>query len=155
MGTKRSLERHSSEDRLAGLDLASVTDWLALTLQLQPPLRLTRVAHGQSNLTFLVEDGGGRRVVLRRPPLGELARGAHDMVREHRILSGLATQPVPTPRPLAISVDGAVTGAPVNVMEHVDGIVLHTSESAERLDRAARARVSAATKPTIGAGSGP
>jgi aminoglycoside phosphotransferase (APT) family kinase protein len=123
-----------------GLDPSRVTSWLHQTIGLQPPLSFERVGHGQSNLTFLVEDAGGRRVVLRRPPLGELARGAHDMAREHRILSALAATAVPTPRPLAISVDGAVEGATAYVMEHVEGIVLHTDEAAGRLIGAARAR---------------
>jgi aminoglycoside phosphotransferase (APT) family kinase protein len=83
----------------------------------------------------------GRRIVMRRPPLGELAHGAHDMVREHRILTALADQPVPTARPLAISTDVEITGAPTYLMDYIDGIVLHGEDSAGDLDLRARRRV--------------
>jgi aminoglycoside phosphotransferase (APT) family kinase protein len=126
-----------------GLDAPRVTAWLRDAVGLDAPVRLARTGQGQSNLTFLVEDASGRRVVLRRPPLGQLARGAHDMHREHRILAALAAQPVPTPRPLAISVDGAVAGATVYAMEYIEGIVLHTNEVAERLAPAARGHAAA------------
>ena len=119
-----------------GIDAATVSRWLAATAGLRAPLRFTRIGHGQSNLTYRVDDDAGRRVVIRRPPLGELARGAHDMVREHKILTALAAEAVPTPRPLAISTDPAVTGATLYAMEHVDGVVLHTGTSARPRPRA-------------------
>ncbi len=134
-----------------GLDTPRVTAWLRDALGLEPPVRLTRIGHGQSNLTFLAEDAGARCVVLRRPPLGQLARGAHDMQREHRILSALTEQPVPTPRPLAISADGAVAGATVYAMEYVEGIVLHTNEAAKLIDPAARGRAAASAVQALGA----
>jgi aminoglycoside phosphotransferase (APT) family kinase protein len=126
--------------RSPGLNHERLTAWLSETINLSPPLAFTRIGYGQSNHTYLVEDEHHRRVVLRRPPLGELARGAHDMQREHRVLTALANQRVPTPRPLAISTDPELTGATVFVMEHVDGIVLHTAAwpwtSTSRLVRA-------------------
>jgi aminoglycoside phosphotransferase (APT) family kinase protein len=134
-----------------GIDPARVTKWLSATLGLQPPLSFIRIGQGQSNLTYAVGDVAGRRVVIRRPPLGELARGAHDMVREHRILTALATGRVPTARPLAISTDPAVTGATVYAMEHVDGIVLHTDESARALQADARSRVGVAAVEALAA----
>jgi aminoglycoside phosphotransferase (APT) family kinase protein len=140
-----------AETSPVGIDAEKVTAWLAAAIGLLPPLELQRIGHGQSNLTYLVEDRGGTRVVLRRPPLGELARGAHDMGREHRILTGLAFQAVPTPRPLAMTSDPSVTGAPVYVMEHVEGIVLHTDESAQALPPQARARAADATVSALAA----
>jgi aminoglycoside phosphotransferase (APT) family kinase protein len=134
-----------------GIDRASVSAWLSATLGLQPPLSFTRIGQGQSNLTCAVEDVAGHRVVIRRPPLGELARGAHDMVREHRILSALGTGRVPTARSLAISTDPAVTGATVYSMEYVDGIVLHTDESARALAPQARSRVGVAAVEALAA----
>lgn len=73
----------------AGLDTARVTDWLAQETELRPPLTFTRIGNGQSNLTYRVQDAGGTRAVLRRPPLGAVLESAHDMAREHRILTGL------------------------------------------------------------------
>jgi aminoglycoside phosphotransferase (APT) family kinase protein len=135
----------------AGINIRRVTNWLVDSVDLLPPLKFNRVGHGQSNFTYRVTDARGRPVVLRRPPLGTLARGAHDMEREHRILLALAGQPVPTPQPLAITTDIAVTGAPIYVMEHVDGIVAHSASSTDDLDLDARARVGIAAAEALAA----
>src|SRR5438132_3450359 len=82
--------------------------------------RVTRIGHGQSNLTFLVE-ADGRRMVLRRPPEGPLPPSAHDVLREHRLISALHGSEVPVPRPIAACHDPAVLGAPFYLMEAVDG----------------------------------
>jgi aminoglycoside phosphotransferase (APT) family kinase protein len=133
---------HSQADQSSpGVDVPGLSAWLAIVAGLVAPLELTRIGFGQPNLTYLVTDTAGERVVVRRPPLGELARGAHDMTREHRILSALAGQPVPTPRPLAFSPGAEVTGAPVYVMEYVGGLVLHTNAAAGELSATARAKV--------------
>jgi len=133
----------------AGVDRAAVTQWLEEAIALVAPLRFTRIGFGQSNLTYLVQDAAGRRVVLRRPPLGELARGAHDMAREERILSALAHEAVPAPRPLAMATDPAIAGAPVYVMEYIDGIVLHTEASVQSLRPRGRERVGTAAMESL------
>jgi aminoglycoside phosphotransferase (APT) family kinase protein len=122
-----------------GIDLPQVTRWIVERVPgLEPPLELTRIGDGQSNLTYRVRDASGRTVVLRRPPTGELLQSAHDMAREYRVLSGLASADMPVPRPLALCGDPEVTGAVFYVMEHVDGLVLTTLETAERMPPAAR-----------------
>ena len=40
---------------------------------------------GASNLTYLLRLDSGRDLILRRPPGGTKAKGAHDMGREYRI----------------------------------------------------------------------
>jgi aminoglycoside phosphotransferase (APT) family kinase protein len=123
-----------------GIDLARVTPWLVEHVpDLEPPLELTRVGEGQSNLTYRVRDASGRKIVLRRPPTGDILPSAHDMAREYRVLRGLASENMPVPRPLALCEDPEVTGAVFYVMEHVDGLVLTTLETAERMTPAARA----------------
>jgi len=98
------------------------------------PLRFSLISGGRSNLTYLVEGtavvegAGGRRWVLRRPPLGHVLPTAHDMAREYRVLAALADTDVPVARPLALCEDTAVNDAPFYVMEHAAGVVL-----AERL----------------------
>lgn len=125
---------------VAGIDLARVTPWLVEHVpDLEPPLELTRVGEGQSNLTYRVRDASGRTIVLRRPPTGDILPSAHDMAREYRVLRGLASENMPVPRPLALCEDPEVTGAVFYVMEHVDGLVLTTLETAERMTPAARA----------------
>ena len=75
---------------VVGLDEDAVSTWIAeLGIGATSPLSFQRIGNGQSNLTYAVRDAGGSAWVLRRPPLGKLLASAHDVVREHRILSGL------------------------------------------------------------------
>jgi aminoglycoside phosphotransferase (APT) family kinase protein len=65
------------------------------------------------------------------------------MAREHRIIAALRPTPVPVPIALALCDDPEVIGAPFYVMEFVDGIVLHDTETAlTGLDPPARAHAS-------------
>jgi aminoglycoside phosphotransferase (APT) family kinase protein len=85
--------------------------------------RLTLISGGKSNLTFYVSSAAGE-VVLRRPPLSTVLPTAHDMRREHRVMTGLWDTPVPVPRTLALCTDEAVLGAPFYVMERVAGHIV-------------------------------
>ncbi|MBK7950121.1 MAG: phosphotransferase family protein [Deltaproteobacteria bacterium] len=96
------------------------------------PLRFEAIVGGHSNLTYHVFDGAGHRFVLRRPPTGAVLATAHDMGREHRILSALAGTAVPVPKPLALCLDPAVNDAPFYVMEYKPGTVLSGPEVADR-----------------------
>lgn len=96
-----------------------------------PPLRYTVIAGGHSNLTYRVDDAAGNRFVLRRPPLGHILASAHDMGREHRIISAVGRSSVPVAPALALSPDDAVNGAPFYVMGFVDGHVLATDADVE------------------------
>ena len=87
--------------------------------------------------------------MLRRPPLGEILASAHDMAREHRILSGLASAGARVPRTLAYCDDAEVTGAPFYVMEHVDGLIVTKVETAERLSPEARAAAARSLVQTL------
>lgn len=90
------------------------------------PFRYEPIAGGRSNLTFRVRDAGrgDHAFVLRRPPLGHVLPTAHDMRREHRVLSALAETDVPVPRPLALCDDPAVNEQPFYVMEDRPGVIL-------------------------------
>ncbi len=92
------------------------------------PLEITQFPSGHSNLTYLIwgqsPAGGPVELVLRRPPFGNQVKTAHDMGREHRILSALAPTWPKAPRPLAYSEDLEIMGAPFYVMERVRGTVL-------------------------------
>ncbi|WP_175410143.1 phosphotransferase family protein [Streptomyces sp. TRM64462] len=91
------------------------------------PLEARLIEGGRSNLTYVVTDGAGRWVV-RRPPLGHVLATAHDMKREHRVVSALHPTPVPVPEPVLLCEDEAVLGAPFYVMEHVAGTPYRTAE---------------------------
>lgn len=133
-----------------GIDVSAVTAWLRVHVPgTEPPLRFTRIGEGQSNLTFHVEDAKRRVIVVRRPPLGAILASAHDMGREYRIQSGLATAGARVPRMLALCEDTGVTGAPFYVMEHVDGAVLTHVETAERMPLSARGRAARSLVTTL------
>src|SRR5947207_2784403 len=79
-----------------GVDVPSVSQWLAAHVDgATPPFRFDLIAGGHSNLTYCVTDHRGERYVLRRPPLGHVLPSAHDMGREHRIISALGPTAVP------------------------------------------------------------
>jgi aminoglycoside phosphotransferase (APT) family kinase protein len=122
---------------LPGLDVAGLAAWLArehpeLTGPDPGPgsgLTATLITGGRSNLTYRV-DGAARPLVLRRPPLGHVLSSAHDMRREHRVITALAGT-IPVPATVAVVDDTAaaeVTGTVFFVMEHVDGAVLARPE---------------------------
>jgi aminoglycoside phosphotransferase (APT) family kinase protein len=81
------------------------------------------IGDGHSNLTFLVTDGS-RHVVVRRPPPPPVPPGAHDMLREARLLSALAGTRVPVATVLAIAQADEVVDVPLYVMSHVAGPVV-------------------------------
>ncbi|MDY7093308.1 MAG: phosphotransferase family protein [Acidobacteriota bacterium] len=78
---------------------------------------------GFSNLTYLLRLGE-QDLVLRRPPFGNRVKSAHDMGREHRVLSALAEIYPLAPRPLLYCDDEDVLGAPFYVMERRHGVIL-------------------------------
>jgi aminoglycoside phosphotransferase (APT) family kinase protein len=128
--------------RLAGLDPASVEDWLAAHVEgLARPLSFALVSGGRSNLTYAVTDAAGTRYALRRPPTGGVLGTAHDMRREWAFVSALAPTRVPVATPVGYCDDAAVTGAEFFVTGFVDGLVLGEEADGERLSPPARARV--------------
>jgi aminoglycoside phosphotransferase (APT) family kinase protein len=84
------------------------------------------VPGGRSNLTYYVTSPAGS-VVLRRPPLRAVRPTAHDMTREHRVLSALAGTAVPVPEVLLLCTDTDVLGAPFYVMRRVPGVVVRAA----------------------------
>ena len=122
-----------------GIDEEKVTPWLLEHVGgLSDPLTYELIAGGRSNLTFRITDANGRKVVLRRPPLGHVLATAHDVLREHRILSGLQGTGVPVPPVLAACDDESVNGAAFYVMDLVEGIVITTGEQIAALTDDAR-----------------
>ncbi|WFR71674.1 phosphotransferase family protein [Prescottella defluvii] len=110
---------------VVGLNEDAVSTWITgLGVGALAPLSFERIGTGQSNLTFAVRDSGGGRWVLRRPPLGRLLASAHDVEREHRILSALQGTGVPVPKMLGLTTDPAITDAPLVLMSYVDGVII-------------------------------
>ena len=127
---------------IEGINSPQVTAWMADKAELETPLTFDLITGGHSNLTFRVTDAKGRRWVLRRPPLNSVLATAHDMGREHGVISALADSGVPVPPVVGLCSDEAVNGAPFYVMDFVDGIVARTSQEANQLDGDVRTRAS-------------
>jgi len=105
------------------LDAGALEAYLEHELGLAGPLVLAQFPRGFSNLTYSVK-AGGRDLILRRPPFGAKIKSAHDMGREHRVLSRLAPVYAMAPRPVAFCDDPGVLGAPFYLMERVEGVIL-------------------------------
>lgn len=117
-----------SPDHPPGLDLDRLRELLERERPglLGGPLSGRLIEGGRSNLTYTVTDGAGTWVV-RRPPLGHVLATAHDMKREHRVISALHPTRVPVPRPVLLCEDEEVLGAPFYVMEYVEGTPYRTA----------------------------
>jgi aminoglycoside phosphotransferase (APT) family kinase protein len=95
------------------------------------PLQFERIAGGHSNLTYRVTDAAGQKWALRRPPLGKRLGSAHDMGREHKVVSALGRSEVPVAPVVGLCEDESVNGAPFYVMEFVEGPILRGLAEAE------------------------
>jgi len=128
---------------MQGIDEVRVGAWLdANVAGAAGPYTYDLIAGGRSNLTYRVTDANGMRMVLRRPPLGHVLATAHDMAREHRIISAVGSTGVPVPRCLGLCTDETVNGAPFYVMAFVEGVVLDSPEKGELLPQHLRTAAS-------------
>jgi aminoglycoside phosphotransferase (APT) family kinase protein len=79
---------------------------------------------GMSNPTYFVA-ADGWRAVLRKQPAMKLAKSAHDINREFRVLRALAGTDVPIPEPYYFHNDAELLGTPFYLMEWLDGRVFN------------------------------
>ncbi|GAA1037339.1 phosphotransferase family protein [Virgisporangium ochraceum] len=140
----------SPDEDPPGLDRAALASYLA---EHRPdlatgPLRATLVAGGRSNLTYFVTDGA-TEYVLRRPPLGHVLATAHDMSREHTVISALGGTAVPVPEALLMCGDDSVLGAPFYLMARVPGEVLRTRAQTDPLSADSRRDLAEAMIDTL------
>ena len=129
----------SEADPPAGIDVEPVTAWLSAQVASQGgkvvgALTFDQIAGGRSNLTFRVTDTASGSWALRRPPTGNVLATAHDMAREHQVMSALASTAVPVPTMIGLCEDERVSGAPFYVMDWVDGAVVRNQSVAEEFD---------------------
>jgi aminoglycoside phosphotransferase (APT) family kinase protein len=115
-----------------GADPAVVGPYLAAVLgdERWREVTVELIAAGMSNLTYVVTPLAGSAddaVILRRPPTGAVLATAHDMEREHTVITALGPTKVPVPRTLHLCTDTSVLGAPFYVMERVVGLHVVTA----------------------------
>ncbi|GAC1412931.1 MAG: phosphotransferase family protein [Actinomycetota bacterium] len=119
--------RIAAEDALA-VDPEGISRYFKESLpQYSGEFSVTRLGQGQSCLTFMLEGDDGWRVVLRRPPRGDLPPSAFDVTREYRVMSALHLEKgagVPVPAPLVLCTDQSVIGSSFYLMHPVDGLVV-------------------------------
>ena len=136
----------SSPDKLTsiveGAEPERIGPWLAERLH-DPAWRdcsVSLIAGGKSNLTYLVSSRAGE-LVFRRPPLGHVLPTAHDMAREHRVITALGPTGFPVPRTMLFSAaDDNPLGVQCYVMERVVGHICRDDIPAGYADAPERCR---------------
>jgi aminoglycoside phosphotransferase (APT) family kinase protein len=111
------------------LDWPAIDAWLRANLAADVALgsgpEVLQFPNGAANLTYLLRYEK-QELVLRRPPFGVIAPGAHDMRREYKVLSRLWRHTRLAPRAFAFCEDERVCGASFFVMERRSGEVVRT-----------------------------
>ncbi|MFC6835924.1 phosphotransferase family protein [Halomarina ordinaria] len=131
-GSEEYFERIVDTDRLA--------DYLEDELGPAEEYHVEHHQEGHSNETLFVT-WGERDLVIRRPPPGEVADNAHDVLREHRVVDALQGTDVPLPPTVLACEDHSVMGSDFYVMERVEGDVLRGGEPERFATPEARRRV--------------
>jgi aminoglycoside phosphotransferase (APT) family kinase protein len=105
------------------LDIVPLRKWLDENIgDLQGDMQVTQYSGGASNWTYCLAFEN-RSVILRRPPSGTKAKGAHDMGREYRLQDSLKPVFDKVPSMLGYTDDESIIGAEFYVMEKFDGII--------------------------------
>ncbi len=149
-----ALPEDAATGSVDGIDADGMAAWFAANVPAAVhPLSYERIAGGHSNLTYRVADAAGNEWALRRPPLGKTLSSAHDMAREHRVVSALGTTAVPVAPVVGLCEDESVNGAPFYVMDFVRGPVLRGVSEAEASfpDENERARIGMRVADTLAA----
>ncbi len=112
-------------DRL--VDRTALERYLSTELEPAEEFDVSYHTGGNSNeIIFVTWDD--LDLVLRRPPPGETADTAHEILREYQVLSALQGTPVPVPETILECTDTSVLGAEFYLMERVDGEVIGDEE---------------------------
>ncbi|QLG29352.1 phosphotransferase family protein [Halorarum halophilum] len=121
-------EADGRDDYLARLvDPERLREFLDAELGPAAEFAVERHPKGHSNETLFVTHGD-RDLVVRRPPPGETADTAHDVLREYRVMDALQDTPVPLPETVCACEDESVLGAEFFVMARSEGDVLRDAE---------------------------
>jgi aminoglycoside phosphotransferase (APT) family kinase protein len=127
---------HAVPERLS-IDVEALRQCLTSVIpELAGGFELSKFTGGQSNPTYLLE-GGGQRFVLRRKPPGTVLSSAHAIEREARVMSAIASTGFPVPAIVHECSDASIIGSPFYVMSYLDGRIfwdplLATAQPAER-----------------------
>jgi aminoglycoside phosphotransferase (APT) family kinase protein len=120
-------------------DVAAVMQWLRSHAAGDLPAGMPEVRQfpgGASNLTYLLR-WPERELILRRPPVGAKAHGAHDMAREFLIQSALGPVYPYVAEMVALCRDASLLGSDFYVMERLPGLILRKDPTIDLTERAA------------------
>lgn len=92
-------------------------------LDIDGTFEVLQFPNGSANLTYMIRFGD-TELVLRRPPFGTLAPGAHDMKREYKVLSVLWKIFDKAPRAYLFCDDHDIAGSDFFVMQRRSGEVI-------------------------------
>jgi aminoglycoside phosphotransferase (APT) family kinase protein len=106
---------------LDGVDLARLGDWMDSQGLPRGAFEAVESLAGGTQNILLRFARGGRRYVLRRPPLHKRANSDETMRREAKVLAALAGSDVPHPGLIAACPDEGVVGAAFYLMEPIEG----------------------------------
>lgn len=105
------------------LNMVQLQPWLQKALpHLQGQPEVTQYSGGASNWTYRLHYANDD-LILRRPPDGTKAKGAHDMGREYRLQNALRPVFPLVPKMHAYCDDPAIIGDEFYVMERLNGII--------------------------------
>ncbi len=103
------------------LDLEALGRWMREHVEdFAGPLEVYEFRGGQSNPTYQLVTPG-KTYVLRRKPPGLLAKGAHAVDREARVLRALGSAGFPVARVHGLCLDESIIGSWFYIMDHVEG----------------------------------
>lgn len=127
------------------IDVAALEKYISQNVpEIQVPLDIKQFSFGQSNPTYqLTSVPTNQRFVLRKKPPGQLlSKTAHQVEREHAIMSALSATDVPVPRTYCLCDSADVLGTPFYVMQFLDGrIIEDPSMSADAVSAAERTQM--------------
>ena len=124
-GSRQPLMTDSYYDRLVDED--ALATFLEDKIGEADDYDVERHQEGHSNETLFVT-WGDRDLVLRRPPPGETADTAHDVIREYEVMNAVAETDVPVPNLVLACEDHDVIGSDFYLMDRLKGDVLREDE---------------------------
>jgi aminoglycoside phosphotransferase (APT) family kinase protein len=120
---KDFLDKAKTTRREDTFDEKKVEDFLRNHVaNLQGAMKVKQFMGGASNLTYELSFDN-QAFVLRCPPKGTKAKGAHDVVREYNIMAALKPFYPAVPTMIAYSEDESILDRPFYVMEKIEGII--------------------------------
>ena len=122
------------------VDKESLRDYLTAELGPTDTYDVRHHQEGHSNETLFVT-WGEDELVIRRPPPGDIAENAHDVLREYRVIDALQDTDVRVPRTVLSCEDHSVVGSDFYAMRRQEGDVLRDEEPARFASPSARERI--------------